>query len=111
MQGGHLGCIAAQDERKSLCHGLAREVVLSGAKAAHDDEDVSAREGGADGADKVFAAVADDGFEGDGHANFVEFFGQVKGVGVLAEGGKHLGADSNDLGFHKGSFQLLASSS
>ena len=46
-------------------------------------------------------AVADDGFEGYGDAQLVEFLRQVEGVGVLAEGGEHLGADGDDFAFHK----------
>ena len=54
-----------------------------------------------DGVDEIFAAVADDGFEGDGDAELVELFREVEGVGVLAEGGEHLGADGDDFGFHR----------
>ncbi len=52
-------------------------------------------------------AVADDGFEGDGDADLVEFFGQVEGVGVLSVGREHFGADCDDFRFHGSSFQLL----
>ena len=59
---------------------------------------------------RSLAAVADDGFEGDGDADLVELLSEIEGVGVLAEGGEHLGADGDDFGFHKAasSFQLLA---
>ena len=50
---------------------------------------------------RSFAAVADDGFEGDGDADLVELFGEVERVGVLAERGEHLGADGDDFGFHR----------
>ena len=39
-------------------------------------------------------------------ADLVELFGEVEGVGVLAEGGEHLGADGDDFGFHKGRCQV-----
>ena len=70
------------------------------------------RERGADGVDEVLSAVADDGFEGDGDADLVELLGEIEGVGVLAEGGEHLGADGDDFGFHKAAFssQLSAGS-
>jgi hypothetical protein len=87
VEGGDERGVAAESERESFSDGFAGEVVFRGAEASHEDEDVNAAEGGADGADEVFAAVADDGFEGDGDADFVEFFSEIEGVGVLAEGG------------------------
>ncbi len=54
----------------------------------------------ADGADQIFLPIANDGLEGDGHADFVELFCDVKRVGVLSERSKHLGADSDDFRFH-----------
>ena len=73
--------------RERFGDGFAGEVVFGGAEAAHEDEDVDAAEGGADGVDEVFAAVADDGFEGDGDADLVEFLSEIEGVGVLAARG------------------------
>ncbi len=103
-ESGDLGGVAAQGERERFGDGLAGEVVFGGAEAAHDDDNVGAAEGGADGVDQILAAVADDGLEGDGDADLVELFSEIEGVGVLAEGGEHLGADGDDFGFHKGSF-------
>ena len=100
-ESGDLVGVAAQGERERFGDGFAGEVVFGGAEAAHEDDNVGAAEGGADGVDQVFAAVADDGLEGDGDAELVELFGEVEGVGVLAEGGEHLGADGDDFGFHK----------
>ena len=108
MQSGDLGGVAAQGERERFGDGLAGEVVLGGAQAAHEDENVGAAERGADGVDQVLAAVADDGLEGDGDADLVELFREIEGVGVLAEGGEHLGADGDDFGFHKNSFSVLS---
>jgi hypothetical protein len=64
------------------------------------------RKGSADGVDEIFAAIANDGFEGDDNADLVELLRQVEGVGVLTEGGEHLGADGDDFGFHKGRLQI-----
>ena len=47
---------------------------------------------------EVGEGVADDGLEGDGDAEGVELGGEEEGVGVLAEGGQHLGADGDDFG-------------
>jgi hypothetical protein len=47
------------------------------------------------------SSVADDSLEGYGDAHLVEFFGQIEGVGVLAKGGEHLGADGDDFAFHR----------
>ena len=101
VEGGDQRGVAADCEREGFGDGFAGEVVFRGAEAAHEDEDVDAGEGGADGVDEVLAAVADDGLEGDGDADFVEFLGEIEGVGVLAEGGEHLGADGDDFGFHR----------
>jgi len=74
VEGGDLLGVAAQGEGKRFGDGFAGEVVFRGAEAAHDGDDVGAGEGGLDGGDDVFAAVADDGFEGDGDTDAVEFF-------------------------------------
>ena len=87
VERGDLRGVAAQGERERFSDGFAGEVVFRGAEAAHEDENVDAAEGGADGVDEVFAAVADDGLEGDGDADLVEFFGEIEGVGVLAVAG------------------------
>ena len=108
MQRGHLRSVAAQRERERLGHGLAGQIVFGGSQAAHQDENVDAAQRGANGADEILLPVAHDGLEGDGDADAVELFREVERVGVLAEGGEHLGADGDDFGFHKGSFQLLA---
>ena len=108
MESGYLGGVAAEGEREGLGDGFAGEVVLGGAQAAHQDQNIDAAESGADGVDEVFAAVADDGLEGYGDSQLVEFFRQIEGIGVLAEGGEHLGADGDDFGFHKGSSQPSA---
>ena len=61
----------------------------------------AAGEGGANGIHEILAPVADDGLERDGDADLIELFSEVKGVGVLAVGGEHLGANGDDFGFHK----------
>ena len=101
VEGGDLGGVAAEGEGERFSDGFAGEVVFSGSEAAHEDDNVGAGKGGADGADEVFAAVADDGFKGDGDADLVELFGEIEGVGVLPPGGEHLGADGDDFAFHR----------
>ena len=104
VQRGHLRGIAAQREAKRIGRGFAGQVVFRGPQTAHQDDDVGAAQGGADGVDQIPAAIANDGLERDGNADPVQLFRQVKRVGVLPEGSQHLGTDGNDLGFHKGSF-------
>ena len=108
LESGQQGGIAAEVQREGLGHGLAGEVVLGGAKTAHDRHNVSAAQGKADGVDEVLPAVADDGLEGHGDADFIELFGEIKRVGILAKRGEHFRTDSDDLGFHKGSSWLSA---
>ena len=93
--------VAAEGERESFGDSFASEIVFSGPETAHEDENVNAGESGFDGGDEIFAAVADDGFEGDGNAEGVELLSEIERVGVLAEGGEHLGADGDDFTFHK----------
>jgi hypothetical protein len=66
VEGGDLRGVAAEGERESFGDGFAGEIVFSGPEAAHEDENVGAGESGLDGADEIVAAIADDGFEGDG---------------------------------------------
>ena len=80
--------------------GFAGEVVVGGAEASREDDDVGARDGDACGAGEVGEIVADDGFEGDLDAEIVERGGEVEGVGVLAEGREHLGAGCDDFSDH-----------
>ena len=101
MQRGYLRGIAAQFQRERFGDGFAGQVVLGGAQAAHEDDDVSAAERSADGVDQVFAAVADDGLEGDRDTDLVELLSKIERIGVLAERREHLRADGDDFGFHR----------
>jgi len=100
MQRGDQRAIAAQLQVERFRDRLASQVVFRGAKATDDDEDVNASEGRADGVDDVFFTIANNGFEGDGDAEFVELFRQVERVGVLAGGREHFRADGDNFGFH-----------
>jgi hypothetical protein len=111
MESCDLGTVATKSERESLGNRLAGEVVLCGAEAAHDYQNIGTAEGGTDGVDKVLQAVSDNGLEGDGDADLIEFLGEIKGVGVLAPGGKHFGTDGDDFGFHKGRDRMTEFSS
>jgi hypothetical protein len=105
MESFDLGTVAAKSERERLGNRLAGEVVLCGAEAAHYYQNIGTAEGGTDGVDKVLQAVPDNGFERDSDADLIEFLGEIKGVGVLAPGGKHFGTDGDDFGFHKSRVQ------
>ena len=87
------------DAERGGC-GLAGEVVFGGPEAAGEEDDVGARDGDAGGSGEVSEVVADDGLEGDLDAEVVEAGGEEEGVGVLAEGGEHLGAGSDDFSDH-----------
>ncbi len=106
VESGDLGGVAAQGERERFGNGFAGEVVFGGAETAHEDKNVDAGEGDADGVDEVLEAVANDGFEVDGDTNLIELFSEIEGVGVLTEGGEHLGADGDDFGFHRAAFSF-----
>ncbi len=93
--------VAMEREAEGGGDGLAGEVVLGGAEAAGEEDDVGAVEGGAGGVGEVLEVVADDGFEGDGDAEVVETGGEVERVGVLPVGGEHLGAGGDDFSDHK----------
>jgi hypothetical protein len=56
----------------------------------------------------VGAVVADDGFESYGDAEVVETVGEVEGVGVLAMGRQHFGADGDDFSEHYVSMDRIA---
>ncbi len=97
---GDDGVVAVELEVEGCGDGFAGEVVFGGAEAAGEEDDVGAGDGDADGGGEVGEVVADDGFEGDGDAEVVESLGEVEGVGVLAEGRQHLGADGDDFSDH-----------
>src|SRR6185312_2148351 len=63
------GCgVAMEGEAESGGDGFAGEVVLGGAEAAGEDDDVGAADGDGGGAAEVVEVVAHDGFERDGDA-------------------------------------------
>ena len=98
---GYLLCIALEAQRESFSYGLARKVVFGGTESAHEDQDVGTRESGFNHTDQVFSTIADNRLEGDSDAQFVELLSEIEGVRVLAKGRQHLGADSDDFGFHE----------
>ena len=53
-------------------NALAGEIVLGGTKPSHEDDDVGATDGGACNSGEMVKVVADNGLEGDDHAQFVE---------------------------------------
>ncbi len=92
------GLVAEEREIEGFGEALAGEVVLGGAEAAGEKDDVGAVDGDVDGGAEMVAIVADDGLERDGDAEVVEAGGEVKRVGVLAMRCQHLGANGDDLG-------------
>jgi hypothetical protein len=97
MEVGEEGGVAVDGYAKRLGDGLAGEVVFGGPETAHDGKNVGAAEGGADGADEILEAVADDGLEGHGDADLVEFFGEIERIRILPDGGKHFRTDGDYL--------------
>ncbi len=100
VEGGEDGVVGVDVDAERGGDGLAGEVVFGGAEAAGEDDDVGAGDGDDGGAGEVGEVVADDGLEGDLDAEVVEAFGEVEGVGVLAEGREHLGARGDDFSDH-----------
>ena len=47
--------------------------------------------------------IADDRLEDDFNPELVQMFGEIKGIGVLAEGSQQLRANGDDLGVHASS--------
>jgi hypothetical protein len=65
---------------------LTRKVVLGRAQAAHEDDNVCARERDARRTYEIRAAIAHDGLEAYFHAKPVKLGGEKKRICVLAEG-------------------------
>jgi len=100
VERGENGVVGVEADAKRGGDGVAGEVVLGGAEAAGEDDNIGAGEGDESGAGKVREIVADDGFEGDLDAEVVEAVGEVERVGVLTEGCEHLGAGGDDFSDH-----------
>ena len=108
VQRSNLRSVAAQCDRKRFRRSFAGQVVFGRSQSAHHDQNVDAAQRRAKSVHQVLAPVADDGLECDRNAEFIQLLRDVERVGVLAKGSEHLGADGNDLAFHRNSFQLLA---
>jgi len=99
--GGEDGGVAVEGATEGFGDGFAGEVVLGGAEAAGEEDDVGAGQGDAHGAGEVVEIVAHDCFEGDGDADLVEGLGEIEGIGVLPEGGEHLRSGGDYLCDHE----------
>ena len=84
------GGVGVEREVEGCGCGFAGEVVLGGAEASGEEDDVGAGDGDAGGGGEVGEVVADDGLEGYLDAEGVEGFGEEEGVGVLPVGREHL---------------------
>ena len=82
-------------------HCFARQVIFSGAEAAGENDDVRTPHGKFGGCGQPFGVVAHDALEAHFHAQFIQFFGEVERVGVLAMGSEQLRPNGNDLGVHR----------
>ncbi len=99
--------VALQLHAQGLGDRLAREIVLGGAKSAHEDGDVGAADCGARYGGEVLAVVAHDGLEGNADSQFIEAAGEEEGIGVLPRRGQHLRADGDNFRDHE--FSLAVS--
>jgi hypothetical protein len=52
------------------------------------------------GRDEAFTAIANDGFENNLDPQLIQPFGEIKGIGVLAEWGQQFRTDRDDLSIH-----------
>ncbi len=92
--------IPAQLGPQRIGHALAGEVVLGRPEASDEDQNVGALERRPRGVDEMRSMVANDGLEGDGHAEFVKPGRQEQGIGVLPVRSEHFRADRDDFGDH-----------
>ncbi len=81
-------------------HALARQIVFGRPQASHKDDQVGALDRSAGDGGQLQPMIANDGLEGNAHAEFVELAGEVKGVGILPVRSEHLRADGHDFGDH-----------
>ena len=97
--GNDLG-IAAERQSQSFRHRFAREVVLGGAQAAGENNDVGAPHSQLGRSDEALAVIADDRLEAHLDSQVVELLGEVERVGVLPVGSEQLRPHGDDLGIH-----------
>ena len=90
--------IAMDGAPQSGSDTFAGQVILGWTQAAAEDDDLGASERDPRRRREVLVVVADHRLERHIDAEFIEFFGEVKVIGVLEEGREQLGADGNDLG-------------
>ena len=94
-------------QAEGLGHRLARQIILGWTQAAAEKQYVRPRHRGLSNAHNVFEVVADDCLESNFHSQTVQFFGEIKRVGVLPERSQHLRAHRDDLGIHNGSLNEI----
>ena len=83
-----------------LGHRLARQIVFRGAEPTTKDDDVRTPHGEFSGRSQSFDVVAHNALEAHFNAQVVQFFGEVKRVGVLAMRSEQLRPNGDDLGVH-----------
>ena len=92
--------IAAQGKIQSLGDRFASEIVFGRAESAHENDQLSALQGDAGDGDQVFEPVSNHRFVANFDAKLVQFFREIKRVGILTEGSEQFGADGDDLCGH-----------
>ncbi len=92
--------IALQFQAQRVGHRFARQIIFRGAEATGENDNVRTphREFGRRG--QSFAVVAHNGLEAHFDAQFIQLFGEIERVGVLAMGSEQLRPNGNDLGVH-----------
>src|SRR4029077_14142420 len=86
---------------------LAGQIIFGWTEATAQDQNVSPRKRGLGDAHDVLQVVTDDGLEGDFHSQAVQFFCEIKRVGVLPKRSQHLRAYGDDLSNHLGSLNEI----
>ncbi len=92
--------VAAQTYSERGRDRFPRQVIFGRTKPAGEDNDVGARDSGFRCVGQMLEVVADDGFEGDLHAQLIEPRREIERIGVLPEGGQHLRTGGDDICDH-----------
>ena len=89
-----------QFQTQRVGHRFARQVVFGGAEAARENDNIRTPHGKFGGCGQSFGVVAHNALEAHFNAQFIQFFGEVERVRVLAIRSEQLRPNGNDLGIH-----------
>ena len=96
----HHGRIAREFAAEQFGHGVARAIVLGGAKASAGDDEFDALCRFVEGVAQGAQLIADHRFPRDFDAEPIELRGEEKGIGVDPVRGQQFRSDCDDFSFH-----------